>query len=89
VIEILKIVDLRLRLRVVVAAVTHVGNIVELRARAHLLDIREEDVLMTLRIARITEKITINNVFQLVVHSYCSPMVPSTKYVTSFLGFHQ
>ncbi len=63
VVEVLEIVDLGLRLGVMVAAVTHIADIVELRAGHHLFDIREKDVLMTLRVARITEKITINNVF--------------------------
>ena len=62
-VKVLEIVDLGLRLPVMVAAVTHIADIVELRARHHFLDIREKDVLMTLRITRISEKITINNVF--------------------------
>ena len=60
---VLKIADIRLQLHVMVAAVTHVADIVELRAGHHLFQVREKDVLMTLRVARIAEKITINNVF--------------------------
>ena len=65
-----QIADLRLCLLVMVAAVTHDADVVELRAGQHLLDIRQENVLVTLRVARITEKITINNVFQFICHRF-------------------
>ena len=58
-----EVADLRLRLQIVVTAVTHIADVMEFRAGHHLFDVRKKDVFMTLRIARITEKITINNVF--------------------------
>ena len=87
--EILKIVDLRQRPLVVITAVTHIADVVKFRAGHHLFDIRQKNVLMTLRIARISEKITINNVFQLVCHLEFLSICPSIKYVTAFLGFQQ
>ena len=62
-VKVLEIVDLGLRLPVMVAAVAHITDIVELRAGHHLFEICKKDILMALRVTRITEKITINNVF--------------------------
>ena len=87
--EILKIVDLRQRPLVVIAAVTHVADVVKLRAGHHLFNVRQKNVLVTLRVARISEKITINNVLQLVCHLEILSINPSKKYVTAFLAFHQ
>ena len=83
-IEVLKVVDLRLGLPVMVAAVAHITDIVELRAGHHLFEIRKKDILMALRVTRITEKIAINNVFQFVVHFVPSSIYPSKNMLPLF-----
>ena len=60
---VLEITDLRLRLEIVVIAMTEITDEVELRARHHLFDISKKDVLVAPGIARIPEQIAINNVF--------------------------